>query len=342
MSRTSVVRAAVVAACLLASACITTVGGNERALFYSASGGLQKQTIGPGWYWHLPWNHYVVYDLRWKQHTESIHMHTKDGLHLDVDIACVIRPSPSEIYEVDATVGPDFYNQVVRPALFAAARDGGGQFNHLDVATRTHEVEEAIKTAMTEHLKGQHIDVAEVAIQHFDLPPEVEAAANRTAASAQLIAAKKVDLELAQKESEIDLEKRRGAVEAEGLERKLKAEQDLAAAEQQVKIEETRRQVEREKQEADAEAITLHAKAEAEATIATAEAEKQRILAETAHLTPNYIRLQALDALAKAMSGSNTKMIVVPVGPNGLPSFFQPFLNPFGSNVLGNVGAGTQ
>lgn len=336
MSRTNLVRAAIVAACALTPACVSVVGGNERALLYTASGGMSKTPIGPGWYWHLPWNHYVKYDLRWKQHTEQIHMHTKDGLHLDVDIACVIRPTPSEIYEVDATVGPDFYGQVVRPALFAAARDGGGQFNHLDVATRTHEVEEAIKTALIEHLKGQHIDVAEVAIQHFDLPPEVEAAANRTAASSQLIAAKRVDLELAQKESEIDLEKRRGAVEAEGLERKMKADQDLAAAEQQVKIEETRRQVEREQQEADADAITLHAKAEAEATIAAAQAEEKRILATTAHLTPAYVRLQALDALAKAMSGANTKMIVVPVGPNGLPAFFQPFLNPFGSNVLGN------
>ena len=335
MSRTIFVRAALVAACALAPACITTVGGNERALFYSASGGMDKDPVGPGWYWHLPWNHYVVYDLRWKQHTEQVHLHTKDGLHLDLELACVVRPTPADIYDVDATVGPDFYAQLVRPAFFAAVRDGGGQFNHLDVATRTHDVEQAIKSAMIEHLKGQHIDVAEVAIQHFDLPQEVETAANRTAASAQLIAAKKVDLELAQKDSEIDLEKRRGALDAEGLERKTKAEQDLAAAEAQVKIEETRRQVEREKQEADAEAITLHAKAEAEATIALAAAEKQRIEATTAHLTPAYVRLQGLDALAKAMSGGNTKMIVVPVGPNGLPSFFTPFLDPYGSKVFG-------
>jgi regulator of protease activity HflC (stomatin/prohibitin superfamily) len=336
MSRTNLVRAAAIAACALAPACITTVDSNERALFYSAGAGMDRSPVGPGWYWHLPWNHYVVYDLRWKQHTEQVHLHTRDGLHLDLELACVVRPTPADIYEVDATVGPDFYNQLVRPAFFAAVRDGGGQFNHLDVATRTHEVEEAIQKAMIEHLKGQHIDVAEVAIQHFDLPPEVEAAANRTAASAQLIAAKKVDLELAQKENDIELEKRRGALDAEGLERKTKAQQDLDAAEQQVKIEETRRQVEREKQEADADAVTLHAKAEAEATIALAEAEKQKMAATTQHLTPAYVRLQAVEALAKAMSGNNTKMIVVPVGANGLPSFFAPFLNPFGTNVFGS------
>ena len=221
----------------LAVGCVSTVGGNERALFYSASGGMQKATFGPGWYWHLPWNHYVVYDLRWREHREQIHLHTRDGLHLDLEIAVVVRPIPSEIYDLDVTVGPDFYNQIVRPALFAAARDGGGKFEHLDVATKTHEVELAMHDAIVEHLKGQHVEVAQIAVQHFDLPPEVEQAANRTAASNQLIAAKRVDLELATKDAEIQKEQRRGRIESDGLERKLRSEQDLASAEQQLKIE---------------------------------------------------------------------------------------------------------
>ncbi len=312
----------------LASGCISVVNGNERALFYSAGSGMTKQPIGPGWYFHLPWNRYVMYDLRWKEHHEQIHLHTKDGLHLDVEIAVVVRPRLDEIYDLDITVGPDFYGQLVRPALFAAARDGGGQFNHLDVATRTHEVEQAMKVAIQDHLKGQHVEVAEIAIQHFDLPAEVEEAANRTAASAQLIAAKKVDLELAAKEADIAKEQRRGKIEADGLERKLRAEQDLAQAEQQLKIEEARRKAERERLETEAEAEERKAQADARATTIRADAEKQRILDESMHLTPNYLRLQAVHALASALTAA--KLVVVPVGPNGLPSFFAPFLNPLG------------
>jgi regulator of protease activity HflC (stomatin/prohibitin superfamily) len=307
-------------------ACISVVGGNERALFYGAASGMHKTPVGPGWYFHLPWNHFVVYDLRWKEHHESIHLHTKDGLHLDIELACVVRPNPDEVYDLDVSVGPNFYEQVVRPSFFAAARDGGGQFNHLDVATRTHEVELAIKAAMEEHLKGRHIEVAEIAVQHFDLPPEVEAAANRTAASNQLIAAKKVDLELAQKDADIVKEQRRGTIEAEGLERKLRAEQDLAQAEGQLKIEEAKRKSEREKQQAEAEALELRAEAEAKAITVKADADRQRIAAESAHLTPAYVRLKAIEALADALQVS--KLVVVPVGANGLPSFFAPFLNP--------------
>jgi len=315
----------------LASGCVSVVDGNERALFYSAGAGMKRDQVGPGWYFHMPWNHFVIYDVRWKEHHEQIHLHTKDGLHLYVEIAVVVRPKLDEVYDLDITVGPDFYLQLVRPALFAAARDGGGQFNHLDVATRTHEVEQAMKAAIQEHLKGQHIEVAEIAIQHFDLPPEVETAANRTAASAQLIAAKKVDLELATKEADIVMEQRRGKIEADGLERKLRAEQDLAQAEQQLKIEEAKRKAERERLEAEAEAEERKAQADAKATMIRADAEKQRILDESMHLTPNYVRLQAVHTLAEALTSA--KLVVVPVGQNGLPSFFAPFLNPLGGTL---------
>ena len=38
------------------SGCATVVEGNERALFYSASHGLSRESVGSGWYWRLPWN----------------------------------------------------------------------------------------------------------------------------------------------------------------------------------------------------------------------------------------------------------------------------------------------
>lgn len=300
---------------------ISTVGGHERALFYSAGGGLHARPVGPGWYFHLPWNHYEKYDLRWHEHSEQIHLHTKDGLHLDLDISVVVRPAPNEIFDLDVTAGHDYYSQLVKPALFAAVRDGGGQFNHLDVATHTHEVEQAMRAAILEHLKGRHIEVGEIAIQHFDLPPEVEHAANRTAASAQLIAAKKVDLELAQKDAEIIKEQRRGAIEADGLERQLRAEQELAAAQQQLQIEEAKRKSERERQEAEAEAVELKAQAEAKAVELAAEADRMR-------LTPAYVKLRALELLAAAMSNGKDKVLVLPAGTNGMPQFWAPFLNP--------------
>ncbi len=321
------------------SGCATVVEGHERALFYSASKGLSHEPVPGGWYWHWPWNDYITYDLRWASHKEEIHIHSKDGLHMDIDVAVVVRPDPREIYALDVDVGPAFYDGVVKAAVFAAVRDAAGKFDHMQIATSTHEMEEAIRAALVEHLKGQHVEVSEVAIQHFDLPPDIEAAANRKAGERQLVGAKEVELALAERDAKIANEKKRSALETEGMARQLQAEQQLSATHAQIQIEEEKRKADIAKAEAEAEAIKIHADAQAHATRVAAEAERVRIQAVSQNLSPNYVRLQALQAMGSALSGDGTKLMVLPVGKDGLPSYFAPFLNPF-SNFMGPLAGG--
>jgi regulator of protease activity HflC (stomatin/prohibitin superfamily) len=98
----------------------------------------------------------------------------------------------------------------------------------------------------------------------------------------------------------------------------------------QIRIESEQRKSEVARAQAEAEAITIRAEAEARATTVRAEAEKKRIQAVSQGLSPNYVRIQALDSLSKAVSGPGTKIMVLPVGKDGLPSYLAPFLNPFG------------
>jgi len=317
-----------------ATGCATVVSGHERALYYSASQGLTREPVGSGWYWHFPWNDYIRYDLRWTSHTEEIHIHSKDGLHMNIDVAVVVRPKPTEIFQLETDVGPHFYGGVVKAAVFAAARDAAGKFDHMQIATNTHAVEEAIHDALVEHLKGKHVELSEVAIQHFDLPPEVELAANRKASERQLVGAKEVELALAERDARIVTEKKRGVLEAEGMERKLRAEQQLAETTAQIQIEEEKRKAELAKVQSEAEAIKIRAEADAQATRVRADAERVRIQAVPGNLSPNYVRIQALNALASVLTTGVSKVMVLPVGKDGLPGYFAPFLNPFG-NLLG-------
>jgi regulator of protease activity HflC (stomatin/prohibitin superfamily) len=304
--------------------CATIVDGHERALYWSASTGLAHEPVGSGWHWHWPWNGYITYDLRWTSHKEEIHIHSKDGLHMNLDVVVVVRPDARDLYQVETDVGPRFYDAVVKASVFAAARDASGRFNHLAIATQTHDVERAIFEALAEHLKDKHVEVSEVAIQHFDLPPEVEQAANRTASAGQLLGARDVELALAARDAKIAQEKARGTLETQGLERKLRAEQELAQATLQIRIEEEKRKAELARAQAEAEAVKIRA-----------DAERTRIAAVSQNLTPNYVRLQALDALAKSLDGEGTRTFVLPVGKDGLPAYFAPFLNPFAAASLG-------
>ena len=94
-----------------------------------------------------------------------------------------------------------------------------------------------------------------------------------------------------------------------------------------LQIEETRRKANRVKVESEVEAVTLRADGEAQATRARAAAEKTRII------TPQLLRLEALEAMSKAVSGTNAKVYVMPIGKNGLPQFWSPFLNPTGAEA---------
>jgi regulator of protease activity HflC (stomatin/prohibitin superfamily) len=319
-----------------ASGCATVVEGHERALFYSTSHGLSRESVGSGVHWHWPWNDYITYDLRWTSHKEEIHIHSKDGLHMNIDVAVVVRPDARDIYALDTEVGPKFYEGIVKAALFAAVRDATGQFDHMQIATETHSVEKAIYIALVEHLKGKHVELSEVAIQHFDLPPDVEAAANRKASERQLIGAKEVELALAERDARIISEKKRGVLEAEGVERKLRAEQQLAETTAQIQIEEEKRKAELAKAQTEAEAVKIRAEADAHAIKVRAEADFVRVQAASQNLSPNYVRVQALDALSHAIGAGGGKVMVLPVGKDGLPGYFGPFLNPFG-NFLGSL-----
>ena len=322
---------AVVLTASAASGCATTVEGHERALFFSTSHGLSKEPVGSGLYWHMPWNDYITYDMRWTSHKEEIHIHTKDGLHMDIAVAVVVRPDARDIYALDTEVGPHYYDGVVKTALFAAVRDASGQFDHMQIATDTHTVEKAIHAALVEHLKGKHVELSEVAIQHFDLPPDVEAAANRKASERQLVSAKEVELTLAERDARIVTEKKRAVLETEGMERKLRAEQQLAETTAQIQIEEEKRKAELARAEAEAEAVKIRSDADAHAIRVRAEADRVRIQAAAQNLTPNYVRVQALEALSHALGAQAGKVMVLPVGKDGLPGYFAPFLNPFGN-----------
>jgi regulator of protease activity HflC (stomatin/prohibitin superfamily) len=316
------------------SGCATVIAGHERALYYSASGGMNAEPVGPGWHWHLPWNGYLIYDLRWTSHKEDIHIHSRDGLHMDLDVVVVVRPQSGELFALDTDVGPAFYDELVKPAVYAATRDASSHFTHAEIATNTHSVEHAIQEAMIEHLRDRHIEISEVAIQHFDLTKEVEEAADKKAANDQMLVARETDLKLAQRDAEVAQARKRGQLDAEALEKRLHAEQAMAEAQRQFALEEVKRKSEKERVEAEAEQGRIRAQGEADATRIRAEAEKARIRDVSANLTPSYVKLKSIEALAQTLSAGNTRIMVLPTGKDGLPAYFGPFLNPYGPGAL--------
>jgi regulator of protease activity HflC (stomatin/prohibitin superfamily) len=310
--------------------CLTTVQGHQRALFFSTGSGLGKDPVRSGSYWHMPWNEYVVYDMRWTLRKEQVDVTSKDGLHLNIDVAVTVRPDQKDLYTFETELGPQYYENVVRPAMFGGARAAAARFTNFEMVTQPKEFEHAIQADCLLLLAGKRVEVSKVAIEHLDLPPDVVTAANRAAAAKKMIAAREAERELAEREGKLALQKAQATLETQALERRLKGEQDLEDATIQIRIESEKRKSELARVQAEADAITIRAEAESKAIALRAEAEKKRILAVSQNLSPNYVRIQAIEALAKNLGAPGTKTMVLPVGKDGLPSYLGPFLNPFG------------
>jgi regulator of protease activity HflC (stomatin/prohibitin superfamily) len=314
----------------IGAGCATFVDGHERALFFSASSGLAKEPVPGGLYFHWPWNEYITHDLRWTLRKEKVDITSKDRLHINIDVAVTVRPDQRDLYSVETELGPKYYENVVRAAIFGGTRAAAARFTNFEMVTRPKEFEHAIQNDVIELLSGKRVEVSKVAIEHLDLPPDVVNAANSAATAKQMILAREAERELAEREGRLALQRTQATLEAEGLQRRLKGEQALEEATIQIRIETEKRKAEAARVQAEAEAITVRADAEARATSVRAEAEKKRIMAISQNLSSNYVRIQALEALSKTVSAPGTKMMVLPVGKDGLPSYLTPFLNPFG------------
>jgi regulator of protease activity HflC (stomatin/prohibitin superfamily) len=315
---------------IVGAGCATTVNSHERALFFSTKSGLHREPVSSGLYWHAPWNHYITYDLRWTLRKEKVDVTSRDGLHLNIDVAVTVRPDQSDLYSVETELGPQYYENVVRPAMFGGVRAAAARFSNVEMVTKPKEFEHAIRQDVMQLLTGKRVEVSEVAIEHLDLPVDVVNAANRAAAAKQLAVAREAERALAEREGKLSLEKAQATLATQGLERRLKGEQDLEQATMQIRIEAEQRKAEVARAQAEADATTIRAEAEARATTMRAEADRKRIQAVSQNLSPNYVRIQALEALSKTVSAPGTKMMVLPVGKDGLPTYMAPFLNPFG------------
>ena len=317
----------------LGAGCATIVDGHQRALFFSLGTGLSREPVGSGLYWHWPWNDYITYDLRWTPHKERVDVTSKDGLHLNLDVSVIARPDQRDLYAVETEIGPQYYESVVRPATFGAVRAAAARFGHFEMVTRPKEFELAIREGLLEMLKGKRVEISAVAIQHLDLPADVLQAANRAAGATQMLAARDAERALAERDGKLAQEKKRAALDTQGLERRLQGEQDLVQATMQIQIESEKRKADLAKVQAEAEAVRIRAEADAHAITVRAGAEKTRVQALSQNLSPNYVRIQALESLAKAFSGPGTRIMVLPVGKDGLPAYLTPFLNPFAPHL---------
>ena len=253
----SLQRLLVLCSVLLAIGCGTTIRPGNAGLKYRAlrSPALEKTIYREGYYPLWAWNRMVIYDVTTQSQTTTIHVLTKDNLHVPATVTVTYHPQRDHLYELHTQIGPNYYDELIGPAFVTLVRGEFSQHLHNDLSSEGAVIEAAVMKKLQALFEDRYLRIDQVAINHIDYDDTVTRAISGKIATKQQAEQKKIEVEVALRNAEIARTTAQGVSDA------------------------TRIQA-----EGDASAIVLRGKAQAEA---------QEAVNKT--LTPRYLQFKAFD-----------------------------------------------
>lgn len=205
MQRTSVASFAILLGIFVSgeTGCATTVPSGKVGLFVYAGKGLDREVLKEGLYWHLPWNHVIVYPAQWNEYEEQMHVLTQDDVHLDVQGGIAIRPRVNELYQLEQDLGVRYYDTIVQSAFFTATRTVLAHYNMVDIPENSEKIENEIREHVEQRIAGHHLELGRIALQHIDYPPSVQQAIEQRLVRQQLQTQKDAEIKIASQEATI-------------------------------------------------------------------------------------------------------------------------------------------
>lgn len=195
--------------------CGATVRPGQRGVKYWSLGtGLQKEVKREGFYFLWPWNDMVRYDVTWQSRTEKLDILTSDALHIQTSVTVTFRPRADQIHTLHLELGPQYYERVVRPSFLAIARSEFARHEHDALARDEPDIERRILGTLRSAIDGKPIEIDRVAVEHIEYDRNVSAAISSKLATAQKVQQKDAEVEIAQRDAEIERTLAKGRADA--------------------------------------------------------------------------------------------------------------------------------
>jgi regulator of protease activity HflC (stomatin/prohibitin superfamily) len=194
--------------------CGTQVPSGHRGVFYSKFGdGTEMGKIYPeGFNWHLPWNSIFVYKIQLDEQREDLHVLSSDGASIGLEVTVWFRPIDQKLDSLQLSIGPNYYNVAVAPALRGVARSIAGKFKPEEIySTKREEIAAAIIGEMQSMMSSRFISIENVIIRNVGLPPKISEAINAKLEASQ--DAQKMEFVLLKEKQEAE----RKRIEAKGI-----------------------------------------------------------------------------------------------------------------------------
>jgi regulator of protease activity HflC (stomatin/prohibitin superfamily) len=154
--------------------------------FKFGSGTEMGKIYGEGFNWHLPWNSIFVYTTQTQETKETLNVLSSDGATIQLEMSVWYRPIMAKLDSLQITVGPNYLDVVIKPALRGIARGTVGLYKPEEIySTKREEIANKIKEAMSAEMKTKFLDVQNVIIRDVVLPKKITDAINDKLAADQ-------------------------------------------------------------------------------------------------------------------------------------------------------------
>lgn len=205
-------RIAVVALAFFGLGCQQVDSGGQGVLFERFGGGTQDEIYGEGVHIVPPWNYMLVYDVRTQDRPEKLQILTSNGLSVDMDVSIRFRPIKETLPILHQTVGPRYYETIIKPTVRSELRKIVGTFTPEEIySTKRDLVADEIDKAVKAAVEGRHVEIEAILIRNVNLPEKLKVAISEKLEEEQR--SEKMQFTLARERQEAD----RKRIEAQGI-----------------------------------------------------------------------------------------------------------------------------
>jgi len=161
--------------------------GHHGVKYMRFRGGTQMGKIhGEGFNWHMPWNSFFVYQTQVQEGKELLDVLSADGATIRLETSVWYKPITPKIDSLQVTIGPDYYEVVVGPALRGEARSIVGQYKPDEIySTKREIIATEILSGLSELVEPKFIEVQNIIIRNVLLPAKISEAINLKLAADQ-------------------------------------------------------------------------------------------------------------------------------------------------------------
>ena len=167
---------------IIAKSAVTIDSGEAGVLFKTFGEGVvvDEPPMAEGFHIVAPWNKVFVYEVRQQELFEKMKVLSSNGLEIQIDASAWYEPVYSQLGNLHQSIGTDYLQRVIQPAIRSAASSVIGRYTPVDlysskrVASQVEIYEETKKI-----LDKQYVQLNEVLVRDVTLPPTIKEAIER-------------------------------------------------------------------------------------------------------------------------------------------------------------------